>query len=177
VDSDLHRLSIYLRFLIKKIEVESPQGVNITDKVLLQYYKLENKGKQTIKLDGVENDVGVTIKGESQNEVSEAEPDYLSSIIQRLNEKFGTNFSESEKLAVEQIMTSLKSNEDLKMKAQQNTYDDYKYAFEPAFLEGVINEFDKNQSFFGKILQDPSFKEKLMNLMMFETYQSHNMRI
>ena len=41
VDVDFHKLNIYFRFFIKKIEVELPTAVDITDKVLLQYYKLQ----------------------------------------------------------------------------------------------------------------------------------------
>lgn len=40
VDADLHRLSIYLRYLIAKIEVTNTGGVDITDKVLLEFYNV-----------------------------------------------------------------------------------------------------------------------------------------
>jgi type I restriction enzyme R subunit len=50
VDPDLHRLNIYLRFLIKKIEIYGTDPVDLTDKVMLQYYKLENQGKVRLML-------------------------------------------------------------------------------------------------------------------------------
>ncbi|WP_461207610.1 type I restriction endonuclease subunit R [Clostridium sp. DL1XJH146] len=171
VDSDLHRLNVYLRFLIKKIDIERPGGVDITDKVLLQYYKLEKKTEGSIYLEK-EEQIGVNIKISGGGNVVEGEEDYLSSIIDKLNERYGTNFSGSEKLAVEQIRNNLKLNEDLELKAKHNTYDDFKYAFEPSFLDGVIQEYDKNQEFYGKILQDDSFRAKLMDLIMLDVYDS-----
>lgn len=169
VDSDLHRLSVYLRFLIKKIEIESTGGVDLTDKVLLEYYKLEKKTEGAIYLEAGE---GINVNVSGGGTVSEGEADYLSNIIDKLNERYGTNFSGSEKFAVEQIRENLKANEDLELKAKHNSYDDFKYAFEPQFLDGVMQEFDKNQAFYGKILEDESFKSKLMDLIMLDIYAS-----
>jgi len=84
----------------------------------------------------------------------------------------GTNFSKSEKLAVEQIRESLITDKDLELKAKNNTYDDFKYAFEPSFDDRIIEEFDKNKDFYGKILKDEDFKKNLMNLIMLDIYAS-----
>jgi len=173
VDSDLHRLNVYLRFLIKKIEIESTGGVDITDKVLLQYYKLEKKSQGSIYLES-EEDIGVNINVSGGGKVVDPEDDYLSNIIKKLNERYGTNFSESEKLAVEQISNNLKANKDLQLKAKVNSYDVFKHAFEPTFLDGVIQEFDKNQEFYGRILKDDEFRSKLMDLIMLDIYSSFN---
>lgn len=169
VDSDLHRLSIYLRYLIKKINIENTGGVDITDKVLLQYYKLEKRTEGAINLEYGQSE-GVGLYVGSGGHVEEEPVDYLSNIIGRLNKKHGTKFSESEKLAVEQISSNLKANKDLELKAQVNTYEVFKHAFEPTFLEGVIQEYDKNEMFYGKILKDDQFRFNLMELIMFETY-------
>ncbi|NLY76620.1 MAG: type I restriction endonuclease subunit R, partial [Tissierellia bacterium] len=157
VDTELHRLSIYLRYVIKKIDIETTGGVDITDKVILQYYKLENKGKETIYLEDEES-IGVNIRVSGGGTVKEEETDLLSNIINRLNDKFGTNFSESEKLAVEQIRNNLKNDEDLKLKAMVNSYEVFKHAFEPTFTDRVIAEYNKNTDFYGRILQDESFR-------------------
>ena len=169
VDSDLHRLNVYLRFLIKKIEVASTGGIDITDKVLLQYYKLEKKTEGAIYLkDGEDQGVDINVSGGGK--VAEEQVDYLSNIIDKLNQRFGTNFSGSEKLAVEQISNNLKANKELEIKAKVNSYEVFKHAFEPTFLDGVIQEYDKNQEFYGKILQDEAFRSKLMDLLMLDIY-------
>lgn len=173
VDSDLHRLSVYLRFMIKKIDIESPGGVDITDKVILEYYKLEKKSEGTIYLEG---DEGVDIKVGGGGQVTEPEKDYLSNIIDKLNERYGTSFSGSEKLAVAQIRENMRSNTDLELKAKNNSYADFKYAFEPSFLDGVMQEYDKNQDFYGKILKDEGFRAKLMDLIMLDVYASFKER-
>jgi type I restriction enzyme R subunit len=170
VDVDLHRLNIYLRFLIKKIEIEVTGGVNITDKVLLQYYKLEKKTEGAIALEGEDKGVDITVSGGGK--VAEEVSDYLSIIIDNLNKKYGTNFSESEKLAVAQIRNNLREDKDLELKAQVNSYDVFKHAFEPRFLDGVIKEYEKNQGFYGRILKDEKFRHNFMELLMLDLYSS-----
>lgn len=171
VDPDLHRLSIYLRFLVKKIEIEDTGGIDLTDKVILEYYKLEKQTEGSIILEDSEDD-NLTLKVSGQSGASEDEQDLLSEIIARLNEKYGTEFDESEKLALEQIRNDLQSDDDLRLKARANTVEVFKHAFEPAFESNVVNVFDKNRSFFGRILEDEDFRLSLMNLLMLETYHS-----
>lgn len=172
IDTEMHRLNIYLRFLIKKIEIASPGGVDITDKVLLEYYSLKKQSEGQIQLEEGENEgLDIRIGG---GKAAEEETDFLSNIINTLNERHGTDFSESEKLAVEQIRLNLKANKDLELKARVNTFDDFKHAFIPAFLDGVIQEYDKNHGFYGKILKDETFKTQLMDLMMLDVYSSFN---
>jgi type I restriction enzyme R subunit len=170
-DSDLHRLSIYNRFVIKKIDIESPSGVDITDKVLLEYYKLQKQSEGDIDLNSGEV-TGVQVRVPDGAKAKDEEKDSLTNIIDRLNQRFGTDFSESEKLAVEQIMNGLKNEEDLKQKAKVNTYDNFKHAFEKYFEDIAVKEYEKNTEFYGRIFQDESFKRKLMDLLMFETYES-----
>lgn len=169
VDTDLHRLNVYLRFLVKKIDIESPSGVDITDKVLLEYYKLEKKTEGELALD---ESTGVNISIGGAGTVAETEKDLLSTIIETLNERYGTDFSNSEKLAVEQIRSSLRSNDELELKAKNNAYNDFKYAFEKTFDDNIAQEFEKNQKFYGKILKDEGFRSKLMDLIMFDVYES-----
>lgn len=169
VDVDLHKLNIYLRFFIKKMEIEPPTAVDITDKVLLQYYKLQKGEDMSLELD-TGDDVGVEINVGGSG-VAEAEEDHLSNIIKRLNERYGTEFSNSEKLAVEQIIDNLSSNEELGQKAKVNTYDDFRHAFVRSFDKSIVEEYSKNTKFYGKLLRDESFKANLMDMIMFDIYE------
>ncbi|QOR35757.1 type I restriction endonuclease subunit R [Clostridium sp. 'deep sea'] len=171
VDADLHRLSIYARYVIKKIDIESPGNVDITDKVVLQYYKLKKKTEGKISLQS-DDDNGLEIQVGNIGMVAEPEADLLSNIIKKLNERYGTDFSNSAKLSIGQIKSNLLSNEDLELKSKVNTYDLFKLAFEKSFMDGVVEEYDKNQSFYGRVLKDKEFRGTLMDLLMFEVYDA-----
>ena len=164
-------MSIYQRFLIKKIEIEDTGGIDLTDNVILEYYRLEKQTEGSILLEDAE-DSPLSINVSGQGSAAEDEKDLLSEIIARLNEKYGTEFDESEKLALEQIRNDLQADDDLRLKARANTYEVFKHAFEPAFESNVVSVFDKNRSFFGRILEDEDFRLSLMNLLMLEAYNS-----
>lgn len=170
IDTELHRLSVYCRFLIKKLDIGDPTGIDITDKVVLEYYRLQKIGEtKDLGLsdeEGTETSINVT----GASSVRESETDYLSSILKNLNEKYGTEWSTSEKLASEQIEHNLKTNENLKVQAKANTLNNFKYAYEKVFMDSVVNEYGKNKDFYGKILTDEEFKSNLMSMMMVAVY-------
>lgn len=124
--------------------------------------------KKVIGLYGEEGtEVGLTIAGGT---VKDPETDYLSSILKDLNEKYGTEFSTTEKLVSEQIEHSLKINENLKVQANANTLNNFKYAYEKVFMDSVINEYGKNKEFYGKILTDENYRYNFMSMMMVAVY-------
>lgn len=170
IDTELHRLSVYCRFLLKKLDISDPTGVDITDKIVLEYYRIKKTSEaEDLGLSGEEGtEVGITVSGGGS--VKEPESDYLSSILKNLNEKYGTEFSTSEKLASEQIEHNLKTNENLKLQAKANTLGNFKYAYEKVFMDSVINEYGKNKEFYGKILTDESYRSNFMSMMMVAVY-------
>ena len=170
IDVELHKLSVYSRFLIKKLDVSNPTGVDITDQVVLEYYKLQRTSDaKDLGLDGEEGkETDINIPGGGS--VREEEADYLSNILKNPNEKFGTDFSESEKLASKQIEQHLTSNENLKIQAKNNTLNNFKYAYEKVFMDSVVDVYGDNKTFYGKILTDEEFQKNFMSMMMVAVY-------
>jgi type I restriction enzyme R subunit len=169
-DEELHKLNIYLRKLVKKIDIEQTGSVDISDKVVLEYYKLEEKHKGDIFLEGDgDYNIGMSVSGGgSQNE----EKERLSKIIERLNERFGSEFGDDEKIAIDQIRSNLKNSQNLKTKAQANTLEDFTLACEDEFDDVVVESYSKNQEFYGRVLKDEEFRNKLMDLLLVDIYNS-----
>ncbi len=169
IDPELHKLSLYSRFLIKKLDIGSTPGVDITDKVALEYYKLKKTSDPKdlgLSFDDRE-DLNLTIPSSG---AAEPESDYLSNIIERLNEKFGTNFSESEKLFSKQMELNIKANENIKAQAQVNTLENFRYAFANVFNDSVIQSYDQNKEFSRKLLTDDAYKNAFMEMMVVSVY-------
>lgn len=62
-------------------------------------------------------------------------------------------------------------HKELVEKAKVNTEDDFKFAFNKAFMNIVVNRMEHNQAFFTKILDDEEFKNVLMGYLLPETYE------
>jgi len=164
-DIDLHKLFVYLRYLLKKIKLKPGDKINLEDKVVLDYYSVKKKtdGSIAIGEDGEEYTVSISVGGGKSIEDPPKDP--LTVILERLNTKNGTEFGEHEKLNIQQIVDIAAEDEMLRTQAQNNPYDDFILGFRKRFMEYVVEGFDKNQNFFGKVLEDDLFREQLEEYM------------
>ncbi|GGJ05277.1 type I restriction endonuclease subunit R [Paenibacillus hunanensis] len=170
VDVELHKLYVYLNFLLKKLPKHVSEAVYLADEVALEYYR------NTMVFEG---SISLQIQGESELKPTshgggggKEEPvDKLSSIINRLNDRFGTDFTETDQLSYEQIVADIINNENLAQKAKNNTKENFKFSYEKTFLDIVIGRMGQNEKFFMKILEDSDFKANIMEYMFDEIYE------
>lgn len=168
-DTGLHKLHLYLWYLVKKINIEGSGPIDLNDKVSLQYYSLRHEDDESIKL-GEEEEAYVTFNVSGGGVKKEEEKDSLSDIIQKLNDKYETDFGEHEKLAVDQIVNDMKLDNELILQAKNNTEADFRLGYYNAFEQSVVNSFEKNQGFYGRILEDDNFKDSVMEYMLSKVY-------
>ncbi|MGG1659267.1 type I restriction endonuclease subunit R [Brevibacillus sp. NRS-1366] len=164
-DIDLHKLFVYLRYLLKKMALKSGDKINLEDKVVLEYYSVKKKsdGSITLNEDGEDYTVSISVSGGKSNEEPPKDP--LTIILERLNSKNGTEFGEHEKLNIQQIVDIATEDVTLRTQAKNNPYDDFILGFRKRFMEYVVEGFEKNQIFFGKVLEDDLFRGQLEEYM------------
>lgn len=170
-DVDLHKLYLFLDLLLRKTKRGAGgQSLNLADEVELQYYtsKKTFEGDLSIKEgDGTEIPGGIP-GGSGKKEDEEEE---LSAIIDRLNQRFGTNFTKADMISTDQLIEDFAEDEELTQKAQNNSIDDFRFAFENAFLNKVVERMEQNEAFFTRILDDEDFKNALADYMLVRTYK------
>ncbi len=98
----------------------------------------------------------------------------LSEIIDVLNERFGTEFEDADRLFFEQIEAELMEDETLKKQAKVNKMDTFKYAFDDLFVDKLIDRMDQNQEIFEKIIGDTAFGKIVKEMMMKKVYDRMN---
>ena len=170
-DVELHKLYLYLTYLLKKLPKEKGSTVHLADEIALEYYRIKKTFEGSASLTPDDENVPVTPERFAGTGVKEEQEEYLSTIIERLNKRFGTDFTKADQLSVEQIKEDFAADEDLVQKAKTNTIDDFKFAFEKVFIDKVIDRMDQNQTFFTRVLDDEQFKNALMEYMLVETYE------
>ena len=175
-DVELHKLYVYLTYLLKKLPRGKGSTVHLSDEIALEYYTNKKTFEGSISLTSDDENVPITPVKFAGAETKEDDEEYLSSIIQRLNKRFGTDFTKADQLSVEQIKEDFAADEDLVQKAKTNTIDDFRFAFEKVFINKVIDRMDQNQTFFTRVLDDEQFKNALMEYMLTETYEKLNGR-
>ena len=86
------------------------------------------------------------------------EKDKLSNILNILNDKYGTEFTDADRLYFEQLEQALFENDELKLRAQNNPIENFKYAFEEVFIQTLIDRMKDNEEIFDKIMVNNEFK-------------------
>ncbi len=116
------------------------ETLRLDDEISLEYYRLQKIAGGSIELQKDETGEldGLTEAGIKRAKEEQA---VLSEIIDVLNDRFGTNFEQADKLFFDQIEAELVQDETLKTQAQVNKIDTFKYAFE----EDIIKAIQKNR--------------------------------
>jgi type I restriction enzyme R subunit len=170
-DSDLEQLYTYLRFLLTKLpKRESGPAYHFDDDVELQYYRLQKISEGQIDLNTgeghplkVPSDVGT---GHGDQEIK------LSELIDLLNERFGTDFTQADQLFFDQIQEEAIEDEDLQKAAVANSKDDFRYVFEKAFEGLVIDRMEGNEEIFGKLMADGEFRKLAVEDLLSKVYRA-----
>lgn len=171
-DTNLHKLYLYLTYLLRKLPKRLPdKDLNLLDEVALEYYKNEKIFEGNISLHPNGEPEPLLPVGPGGTRRKADDKDFLSTIIGALNERFGTEFTDSDRLSLEQIKADFAANMELIEKAKANTMEDFKFAYDKAFIDIIVNRMKQNEAFFTKILNDEEFKNVLMGYLLPETYE------
>ena len=82
----------------------------------------------------------------------------LSELVDLLNDRFGTDFTQADQLFFDQIQQEAVESEKLQLAAQANNIDDFRYVFNKAFSSLVIDRMDGNEEIFNKLMGDAEFR-------------------
>ncbi len=174
VDPESERFYAYAKLLQTRLPKRNlSESLHLDDEVALEYYRLQKIKEGSIDLlTGETAELsGTTEAGLKRAKDEEA---LLSEIISVLNDRFGTEFEEADKLFFDQIEAELMEDETPQKQAKVNKIDTFKYAFEDLFIEKLIDRMDQNQEIFEKILEDKAFGDLVKELIMKKVYKRMN---
>ncbi|MFJ7928991.1 type I restriction endonuclease subunit R [Peribacillus sp. NPDC096448] len=174
IDVELHKQYIFLNYLVRKLPRNNKdKDIYMADDVALQYYRNQKVFEGSIALE-VTGGAELKPTAHGTSGVQEDEKVRLSSILDKLNDRFGTDFTETDFLSRDQVKEDMLNSEDIQQKAKNNTKGNFKFAFEKSFMDFVIDRMGSNEKFFMKILENEEFKNLIMEDMMNEVYAEVN---
>lgn len=158
-DPQLEKLYIFLKFLIKKL----PRRKNILpyevlEAIDMETYKIEKKGEVNVLL---ENEEGLIdpMSGGGGKGTTEDEKDMLSKIIKEINERYGTNFTDTDRVILNDLTRRLYKSEVLKGSVQNNSKDSAKLKFDELFQNELVDMLDSHFNLYQKLDQSPELKK------------------
>ena len=83
----------------------------------------------------------------------------LSEIIERLNERFGTDFTAEDRLFFEQVKQRAVRDEDIRQTALANTLEKFSLGIRPQIGKLMIQRMGDNDALVTRYMNDPEFQE------------------
>ncbi len=170
-DVELEKFYTFSRLLLKKLPgPDRSERYHLGDEVALEYYRLQKMAEGKIQL---QKDSGAAIQPISEAGTRKDKEEYarLSEIIKLLNDRFGTDFTEADKLFFDQIEEEMVMDEKLCVQAKTNTIDNFRYGFEDVFISKLVDRMDQNQDIFNKIMDDKIFAAVVKDYLLKKVYE------
>ena len=157
-DSDLERHYAFVRNLLSKLPPPgNGQAFVLDDEVALRFFRLQQMTEGSIRLSDGEAD---PLKGPTDVGTAQARDEdvTLSSLIDRLNERFGTNFTEADQLFFDQIRASAENNEKIAEVARANSFKDFASYLDRMLDELFIARMENNEEIFSRVMTNTEFR-------------------
>ncbi len=157
-DSDLERLYAFARNLLAKLPPPGDgRGFALDDEVALRFFRLQQMTEGSIDL--AQGDT-YPLKGPTDVGTGGVKDEAvaLSSLIDRLNERFGTDFTEADQLFFDQIRASAEIDENIAEAARANNYANFSAYFDRMLDELFIARMEGNEEIFSRVMTDTAFR-------------------
>jgi type I restriction enzyme R subunit len=169
-DPDLEKLYVFDRLLRRYLPPERDDlPREIQQKIDMESYRIRQSWKGKIKLERGEGELEpIGAKGELVPDQFEL----LSQIIRDLNERFGTDFTEEDKVFIQQLEERLVGDPALVASVRVNTPENARLTFDHVVTDRLQDMVDTNFKFYKRITDGREFSKFFLD-WLFERFRSN----
>ena len=171
-DEALEMLYSYGRFLLPHLLLDrNTERVKLGDEVSLQYYRLQQifAGEITLREgepEGVKSPTDVGTGKAKEERVP------LSEIIQVLNERFGTNFTDEDRFFFEQIREKATGSEQVIQLRRANPFDKFQLGLRQLIDDLMVQRLADNDKIVTRYMYDKAFGSAAFAVLSKAIYDS-----
>lgn len=173
-DKELHSEYIFTTYLIRFIPKVTQESIDLTDKIKLEFYKLEKEFEGDISLnpDTVDGTLTNIIEVNTSPKPPE-DDDLLENIIKKVNDRFEGLFTDGDRVIVEAIFKkTVRNNKKLQRYAKNNDVEVFEKSIYPEFFNKIAQELYAEQvSAFSKLFENKRFYDAVMEEVGREAYK------
>lgn len=169
-DSELERFYSFVRALLSKLP---PPGdgtaFNLDDEVALKYFRIQQMAEGSINLGDGEAD---PLKGPTDVGTATRKDEDIgfAKLIEKLNERFGTDFTKVDQLFFEQIRESAEANDRIAEAARANNFADFSSYLDRVLDNLIIDRMESNEEVSAKVTSDDDFRSAVHKSLSEELY-------
>ena len=167
-DIELEKTFVFLKYLNKKLPKRETERFDISDNIDLDSLRIQ---KTYEKIEGLEEGDTVLDPPDFGGAIP-VDPvlDLLSEIINQVNNTYGVNLTDDDKVDIERLKERMSSDPDLeKYMTGDNTEDNKKNYFKEQFDGMMVDYINERFEFYKKMEDNPSVKNMIFK-MMYDNY-------
>jgi type I restriction enzyme R subunit len=174
--SDLEELYYYTKMLERRLLLGTGGGtVDIDDSVVLTHLRTEITAQNVdLSLSGGSEDPLDPSVSETTGSKKEDDKELLSKLIADLNERFGLNLTDADRIWFEQQQQHYANDPDLMEVARANDYDNFEMHFVPLVADGLIERHEANEDLFKAFFNQPDFQRMMTRALSMSLYNHFN---
>ena len=166
-DKELQSAYIYYKYLNQFLPKDNAKSVDVKDLVELEFYKLEKKFEGSITLTKEQAEIepptgNIGKKGETAKSK-------LSEIINKINQKYQTKFTNMDKV-FEQIENDYLNDDRMKAFAKNNEEKAFKKVYDIEFENKAIQRYEQNSELFKILFTDEEFMNDIKSALFKAIY-------
>jgi type I restriction enzyme R subunit len=174
--SELEELYYYTKMLERRLLLGSGGStVDIDDSVVLTHLRTQiiAQNEDLSLTTGTDEpmDPAVTEGGSGKKE---DEKELLSRLIADLNDRFGLNLTDADRIWFEQQQQHYANDPVIKEVAMANDYDNFELYFEPLVAGGLIERHEANEDLFKAFFNQPDFQRMMTRALSMSLYNHFN---
>ena len=170
-DAELEKLYAYGRYLITKLPYRELGGkLDLDDEVALASYRNDKTFEGSAALTQGETGVLYGAKDVGTGMVHDKKAP-LSEIIQIINERFGTDWTQEDRLLFEQISGDMIADEKLVHQARGNSREQFREVFAPAVLRAFVSRTGRNEKIVNDFMSNADMRAVIIGALLEDVYR------
>ncbi|MFX4273637.1 type I restriction endonuclease subunit R [Propionibacteriaceae bacterium Y1685] len=164
-DATLERLFLFGKLLFADLPAspEDPMP-QVSKSVQLTHLRLAVTSEGAIALEAT-GEPGQALPGEGKGASAEPVMDKLSALVAVMNEKYGADLGEADKIWVDQQWTVVMGDEDMQAVATNNDRSQYQLALADKIKDLLLDRHEKNSTLFEQFFANPEFQSMLLHYL------------
>lgn len=174
-DPELEELYYFSKFLVRRLVLKKSNEDIDLDGVLLTHLRVEMTAqeKDISLISGLESPLVAAVPGANAKQQQDPKG-LLSELIDVMNDKFGVNLTDADRIWFEQQELHLASNGEIRDVARENDYDNFEMFLRPRIADQVIERNDANMTLFNAFFDKPEFAELMIQALAKNLYTKFN---
>jgi type I restriction enzyme R subunit len=168
-DTEMEKRYANCRLLETRLPSEPSGSMDLGDQVEMTHLRVRKTGDHDLSLE--QGGRVLHAFGEGGPEGYEDLLAPLSELIQRLNERFGADLSEADRLHLEGIAADMVADPDVQQQAAANTEENFGIEFDQRFQDAVASRMNQAEELTIRILDEPEFRADVMRALMPRVYE------